>query len=149
MKDVHDTIKQLLGTLVKISQLLYLPDSGRNPKTVLQLYNVNFVANSCELISNPTAQARDRWDISSRSCCTCSHPVPYGLPIRAERLFSTYQPTSYEQKTRQCFDNSSTIQWNNHFERLSEVTHVKLASPLTTHQSVLTTRRRCMVGDRW
>ena len=62
LQDVDEDVKQLLGTLVKISQLLYLPDSGRSPKTVLQLYNVTWLHHElcCKLIPNPKAQTRDR-----------------------------------------------------------------------------------------
>ena len=35
---VDNRVKQLLGTLVKISELLYTFDSSRTPKSVLQLF---------------------------------------------------------------------------------------------------------------
>ncbi len=39
----------------------YKPDSGRNPKTVLQLYNVTWVHHElcCQLIPHPKTQTRD------------------------------------------------------------------------------------------
>ena len=60
--DVSEKIKQLMGTLVKMSQLLYLPESARSPKTVLQLYNVTWFHHElcCELIPNPITQTREK-----------------------------------------------------------------------------------------
>ena len=60
--DVSDKIKQLLCTLVNISQILYLSDSSRTPKTVLRLYNITWLHHELcsELIPKPKTQARDR-----------------------------------------------------------------------------------------
>ncbi len=53
--DVSDKIKQLLCTIVKMSQILYLADSLRTPKTVLQLYNTSWLHHELcrELIPKP------------------------------------------------------------------------------------------------
>ncbi len=53
--DVSEKIKQLLCTIVKISQILYLTDSLRTPKTVLQLYNTSWLHHELcrELIPKP------------------------------------------------------------------------------------------------
>ncbi len=57
--------------------------------------------------------------------------------------------TSLRKNSTMVTEVATTIQWNNHFERLSEVTHVK---PLTTHQSVLTYLQQGeweTVGDKY
>ena len=59
---VDDRVKQLLGTLVKISELLYASDSSRTPKSVLQLYNVTWLHHElcCDLIPSPCTQTREK-----------------------------------------------------------------------------------------
>ncbi len=57
--NVDDDLKQLLASLVKMSQILYVPDSGRNPKTVLQLYNVTWVHHEL-CCPHPKTQTRDK-----------------------------------------------------------------------------------------
>ena len=42
-KDVDKRVKQLLCTLIKISELLYASECNRTPKSVLQLYNVTWL----------------------------------------------------------------------------------------------------------
>lgn len=53
--NVDIRVKQLMGTLVMISKLLYATESNRTPKAVLQLYNVAWLHHElcCELIPSP------------------------------------------------------------------------------------------------
>ena len=109
LKDVHDKVKQLLGTLVKISQILYLPESGRNPKTVLQLYNVTWLHHElcCELIPNPNAQARDRLYGTYFHDLVVHAPIQYQMVClrstnaeSTERLFSQIKHISLRATNR-------------------------------------------------
>ena len=62
LQDVNNKVKELLGTLVKISQILYSRDCCRTPKTVLQLYNVTWLHHELcrELIPTPHTKTREK-----------------------------------------------------------------------------------------
>ena len=53
-QDIDVMVKELLGALVKIPELLYANDTSPTPKAVLQLYNITWLHNElcCHLISN-------------------------------------------------------------------------------------------------
>ena len=63
LKDVDESVVLLLKTVVKIAQLLYLQESDRNPRTVLQLYNATWLHHElcCQLIPTPKTQSRERF----------------------------------------------------------------------------------------
>jgi len=54
-QNVDEKVKMLITTLVKITEVLYLRDSSRTPRSVLQLYNATWLHNElcCELIPEP------------------------------------------------------------------------------------------------
>ncbi len=54
---IHDRDQPILCSFYTLK-----PDSGRNPKTVLQLYNVTWVHHElcCQLIPHPKTQTRDK-----------------------------------------------------------------------------------------
>ena len=60
--NVDERIIQLMGTLVKISELLYATDNIRTPKSILQLHNVAWMHHElcCDLIPIPNEQTRDK-----------------------------------------------------------------------------------------
>lgn len=62
-RDVNAMIQELLGTIVKISELLYANDMSRTPKAVLQLYNTTWLHHElcCHLIPNPRKQTSDHF----------------------------------------------------------------------------------------
>ena len=62
-QDVDVMVKELLGTIVKISELLYANDTSRTSKAVLQLYNTTWLHHElcCHLISNPREQTLDHF----------------------------------------------------------------------------------------
>ena len=58
-EEAHPLIVELLRTVVKVSELLYLHDSKRSPKTVLQLYNATWLHHElcAHLIHSPKEQS--------------------------------------------------------------------------------------------
>lgn len=62
-EDVDDNIITLLESAVNMSKQLYLPDSHRTPKAILQLYNASWIHHElcCHLIPNPKEQTQQRF----------------------------------------------------------------------------------------
>lgn len=62
LSEVDNRVKQLIGTLVKISEILYAKNASRSPKTVLQLYSVTWMHHElcCDLIPNPKEESRQK-----------------------------------------------------------------------------------------
>lgn len=76
------TIVTLLETIVRISHLLYMPESRRNPKMVLRLYNCTWLHHELckQLFSDFKTQTKLFtlfWDISTCSSCSLSTTIPY------------------------------------------------------------------------
>ena len=58
--DIDPLLKELLNTIIRISELLYSFSSKRTPKTVLRLYNITWFHHElcCHFLSNPKHQSR-------------------------------------------------------------------------------------------
>ena len=111
LKDIDSNIQLLLGTLVKISELVYLPESRRTPIVVLQMYNTTWLHHElcCQLIPSPKSQTREKfyskylYDLvvnaptQLQMVCLCSTNAE-----STERLFSQIKhiSQSYKQEAR-------------------------------------------------
>ncbi len=129
LQNVENKVKELLGTLVKISQILYLPDSCRTPTTVLQLYNVTWLHHElcCELIPTPHTQTRDRM---------------YGLYLHA---LTVHAPIQYQMV---CLRSTNTENTEREFSQIKNIalkaTNRKLENALTT--VLLTMQAKQIIG---
>ncbi len=118
LKDVDDDIKLLLTTIVKISELLYLPEIQRNPKTVLQLYNVTWLHHElcCKLIPTPKTQSREKFYGIYLHDLVVHSPLQYQMvSLRStnaestERLFSQIKHISHRATNRKPENVLTTI----------------------------------------
>ena len=117
LSEVDNRVKQLIGTLVKISEILYAKNASRSPKAVLQLYNVTWMHHElcCDLIPNPKEQTRQKL---------------YGVYLHD---LVTHAPTQYQIICLRSTNAEST-------ERLfSQVKHISLKATNRKPDNVLTT----------
>jgi hypothetical protein len=115
--DVDKKIIQLMGTLVKISELLYATDNIHTPKSILQLHNVAWMHHElcCDLIPIPKEQTQDKL------YGTCLHDLV------------VHGPRQYQMMCLRSANAEST-------ERLfSQVKHVSMRATNRKPDNVLTT----------
>lgn len=60
---VPQDVELLIGTLARISEILYSFDKNRTPKKILMLYNITWLHHElcCDLIRNPKQQTKEHF----------------------------------------------------------------------------------------
>ena len=110
LHQVDKTVITLIGTLVKISEILYAQHFCRTPRIVLQFYNVTWTHHElcCELLPNPKHQTRDKlFGIYLHDLVSHGPPQYQLMCLRSanaestERLFSQIKHISLKATNRQ------------------------------------------------
>ena len=122
----------LIGTLVKISEILYAQHFNRTPRTVLQFYGVTWIHHElcCELLPNPTYQPREKLFGTYLHALVSHGPPQYQLIClrsanaeSTEQLFSQIKHISLKATNRKSDNVLTTVQLSMQSKEMINTSH--------------------------